>query len=138
MSGADEAVRHLLERMIARLLSRTKLARAFAGYVAEDAPERAEAVPSRLERDLDDREVGVAEQRLGPLDAPSEQVAVRRHSECLLEGAREVRLGNAADARKASDWPFLVRGSVQSVLGAEQPTQQRGILGDRNYLVSLR
>jgi hypothetical protein len=43
-----------------------------------------------VESDLGDGQVGVAEQRRGPLDAPSEQVAVRREAEGLLERAGEV------------------------------------------------
>ena len=52
------------------------------------------------EGDLGDGQVGVAQQRRRPLDAPREQVAVRRDAEGLLERSREVGLGDAAHARQ--------------------------------------
>ena len=64
-------------------LARADRARALAGDVAEGAPERAEALPAGLEGDLGDGQVGVAEQRRRPLDAPREQVAMRRDAEGL-------------------------------------------------------
>src|SRR5690349_4185593 len=67
-----------------------------ASDVAERAPERAEARPPRLKGDLRDGQVGLAEQRLRALDAPREQVSVRRDAERLLERPREVRLGDTA------------------------------------------
>jgi len=75
----------LVELMGARLLAGAELARALAGDVAENAPEGAETVPAGLECDLDNRRVRVAEQRLGPLDATRQQVAMRRNAEGLFE-----------------------------------------------------
>ena len=74
MGGADEAMRHRVERMRGSFFAGAELARTLAGDVAEDAPERAEAVPPGLEGDFGDREVGVAEQRLAALDPAGEQI----------------------------------------------------------------
>ena len=60
-------------------------ARLLASDVAENAPERAQASPACLEGDLGDGQVTVAQQRRGPLDAPCEQVPVRRDAEGLFE-----------------------------------------------------
>src|SRR6202790_190089 len=60
-------------------------ARAFAGDVAEGTSERSQAFPARVEGNLSDGTIGVAEQRRRPLDAPREQVAMRRYAEGLLE-----------------------------------------------------
>ena len=109
-------------------------ARALAGDVAERAAERAEAAPPGFERDVGDRPIGVAEQRGGALDAAREQIAVRREAECLFERAREVRLRYAADFRKASHGPFLVRGAVHAVLRAQQAAQQLGVLAHARML----
>src|SRR5436309_15430999 len=65
---ADEAVGNLVEPVLRRALALAKLGRAFAGDVAEDPAERSKAVPSGLERDVDDRKVRVAQQRLRPFD----------------------------------------------------------------------
>ena len=59
MGGSDEAVRHLLELVLSCLLPLANLCRAFAGYVAEDSPERAKAVPAGLEGHVDDRSIRV-------------------------------------------------------------------------------
>ena len=83
MRGAEIAARHVLERVRCGLLARPELARAFAGDVAEGARERAEAGPARLERDLGNGQLGVAEQRRGALDAAREQIAVRRERRTL-------------------------------------------------------
>ena len=88
-----------------------------------------------LERDLGDGQVGVAQQRRGPLDAAREQVAVRRHAERLLERSREVRLGDAAHARQPPHGPLLVRGGVHPVLRAQQAAQQLGILAGPRVFV---
>jgi hypothetical protein len=85
VGGADEAVGHLLKLVAGSFLASAELARAFVGDVAEDAAERAETVPTGLEGDLGDRQVGVAEQRLGALDAAGEEVAMRRHPESIFE-----------------------------------------------------
>ena len=102
--------------------------RALAGDVAEGAPERAQAAPARVEGDLGDGQVGVAQQGHRPLDAPREQVPVRRKAEGLFERAREVGLGDAAHARQPPDGPVLVRGGVHPVLRAQQAPQQLGVL----------
>lgn len=94
-------------------------ARALTGDVTKGAPEGAEALPARLKSDLGDREVGVPKQRRRPLDAPREQVPVRRDAEGLLEGTREVGLGDTAHPRQSPDRPLLVRGGVHPVLGAQ-------------------
>lgn len=49
---------------------------------------------------------------------------MRRDAEGVLEGSREVRLGDAADARQPKDRPFLVRGGIHPVLCAQQTAQQ--------------
>ena len=69
-------MRHLVKRVRRRLLAGAQRARALAGDVAEDAAERAEAVPAGVEGDLDDRQVGVAEQGGGPLDPPGAFILV--------------------------------------------------------------
>jgi hypothetical protein len=43
-----------------------------AGDVAEGAAEGAQALPAGVERDLGDRQVGVPQERRGPLDAAGE------------------------------------------------------------------
>ena len=102
MRGADDAGGHAAELVRRGLLARPERARALAGDVAEGAPERAEALPARLEGDLGDGQVGVAEQRRRPLDAPREQVAVRRDAEGLLERSREVGLGDVRSRAPAA------------------------------------
>jgi len=57
--------------------------------------------PSRVEGNLGNGPIGVAEQRRSPLDAPREQVAMRRHAEGLLEGAREMGFGDSAHSCEA-------------------------------------
>jgi hypothetical protein len=122
VGGDQEAGRHLVEFVRRGLFARPKLTRTLAGDVAENAPERSQAFPSRLERDVGDGQIGVTQQRLGPLDPPREQVAMRRQAEGMLEGAREVSLGDAAHARQPLDRPLLVRGDVHAVFRAQQPT----------------
>ena len=63
------------------LFARTKLTWALARDIAERAAERAEAAPSRLKRDLGDREIRLAKKRRRPLDASREKVSMRRHTE---------------------------------------------------------
>ena len=128
MRGAEPAARHMLEFVRRGLLARPELTRGLAGDVAEGACERSEAGPARLEGDLGNGELGVAEQRRRLLDAPGEQIAMRGNAERFLEGAREVRLGDVAHACQPSDGPLLVRGGVHPVLRAQQAAQQRGVL----------
>ncbi|HET6577913.1 MAG TPA: hypothetical protein VFG66_06295, partial [Gemmatimonadales bacterium] len=85
MSGAEPAGGHAAELVRRPALARPELARALAGDVAEGAPKGAQASPAGPKRDLGDGEVGVAEQRRGPLDPPGEEVPVRRQAEGLLE-----------------------------------------------------
>src|SRR3546814_4052669 len=91
LGGTEEAAGHLFERVRGGLFARTQFARALAGDVAEGAPERAQAVPTGLQCDVEDGHVRVAQQRGGAFDPAREQVAVRRHAEGILERAREVR-----------------------------------------------
>jgi hypothetical protein len=104
-----------------------------ARNVAEGAAERTQASPSGLKGNLGDGQVRVPQQRRGALDAPREQVAVRRYSEGFLERSREVRLGDAADARQSPHRPSLVRGAIHAVLRAQQASQQLGILTFGNH-----
>src|SRR4051794_20048555 len=123
--GTDEAVRHFGQFVLGYLLAAAKGARAFAGYVMEDAAKGAEAVPAGLESDVHDWQVGIPEQSLGALDPTSQQIAVRRQPEGLLERTGEMRLRNAAYSGEARDRPLLVRGRVHAVLGAQQTAQQQ-------------
>lgn len=68
----------------------------FAGDVAENTPKRAEAFPAGLEGDIGDRQVAIAQQGHGALDAASQQVPMRWDSKSFLEGSCEVRVGNVA------------------------------------------
>jgi hypothetical protein len=120
VSGAEIAGGHAAELVRRLPLPRPELARAFAGDVAEGAPEGAQAFPPGPERDLSDGEVGVAEQGRGPLDPPRKEVPVRRQAEGLLERPREMGLGDAAHAGEAADGPGLTRGGVHPVLRPEQ------------------
>src|SRR6185369_15032244 len=125
---ADVTVGHALEFMMRCLLAFPKRARALARDVAEYSPEGPKAVPACLECNVDDRDVGVAKQRLGPLDPAGQQVPVRRNPEGVLERSREMRLRNPADLGQPRHRPFLVRGRVHPVLGAKQPAKKPQIL----------
>src|SRR5690348_12632705 len=114
--GAYVAMRHLLKFVLRPLLAFAKFARTFAGDIAEDAPEGAQAAPSCLECYVDDRQIAVAEQRRGPFDTASKQIAVRWNTERILERARKMRFRNTADARQSRDRPFLMRGGIHSIL----------------------
>jgi hypothetical protein len=128
MGRAEEARGNAAEPSRGGPLARSDRAGILTGDVPERPPERAEARPSGLEGDLGDGEVGVAEQRLCPFDAPREQVPMRWNAEGLLERSGEVGLGNPAHAGEPPDWPLLVRGGVHPVLRAQQAAQQLGIL----------
>ena len=121
MGGADEAGRHPLELVRSGLLARTELTRALAGDVAERAPERSQALPAGLERDLGDGQVRVAEQRRGPLDSTREQVPVRRDAEGLLERSREVGL-----ARRSSRAPAAGRATPRARRRPSGPSRAAG------------
>ena len=131
MRGADEAVRHMLQRMSSRSLAPTKLARALAGHVAKDTAESPETGPTGSQRDLGDRQIGIAQQGARLLDPPREQVAVWRDPERVLERTGEVRLRDAAYVGKPGHRPRLVRGGVDSILGSQEPAQQEWILAPR-------
>jgi hypothetical protein len=88
---AHDALGNLLSRMRSRPIALAELTRTAAGDVAENAAEGAETGPAGLERDLCNRQVGVAQQRRGALDAAGKQVAMWGQAERLLELAREVR-----------------------------------------------
>ena len=103
-------------------------ARALTGDVAKGAAKSAEASPARVERDLADGHLRVAQQSLGFFDAAGEQVAVGREAEGFLELAREVRRGDVADFCEAFDGPFLVGGGVHAVFGAQEAAEEVGVL----------
>src|SRR5262245_34528938 len=124
--GAQDTHRNALELAGPHSRTLSDRARVLAGDVAEGAAEGAETAPAGFERDVGDRPIRVAQQRGGSLDTAREQVTVRRQAECLLEGAREVRLGYAAHLREAAHGPLLVRGAVHAVLRAQQAAQQLG------------
>lgn len=124
MSGADEAVRHLFERVRRGFLAATKFARALAGDVAKRAPDCSEAGPADLKRDLGDGQVRVAKERGGPFDSAREQVPMGRNAESIFERSREVGRGGATHARQPGHGPLLVRRGVQPVFRAQQAAQQ--------------
>ena len=90
MSGADDATGYATEIFRRSPRARANRARAFTGDVAEGAAESPKALPPRLEGNLGDGQFGVPKQRRGPLDAPREQVPMRRHPEGVLERPREM------------------------------------------------
>src|SRR5262252_8032082 len=116
---AEDADRHVSERVRRCLFARADRAGALPRDVAKRATERAEASPARPKRDLGDRQFRVAEQRRRALDPPREQVPMRRDTERLFERACEVRGGDAAHAREPTDGPLLVGRRVHSVLRAQ-------------------
>ena len=128
MGGAHDARRHACQGLRGRACARADRAGTLPGDVAKRAAERPEALPAGLERDLDDRHLGVPKQRHRTLDAPRKQVAVRRHAEGLLERTREMRLGNAAHFRQPPDRPGLVRGRVHAIFRAQQAAQEFRVL----------
>jgi len=83
--GTEEAGRHAVGLVRRGPCARPDRARALAGDVVEGASERAQTFPACLEGDLGDGQVGVAEQRRRPLDAPREQIPVWWDTEGLLE-----------------------------------------------------
>jgi hypothetical protein len=90
VSGADDATGHATEVLRRRPRARANRARAFTGDVVECATESPKALPPRLEGNLGDGQLGVPKQRRGPLDAPREQISVRRHPEGVLERPSEM------------------------------------------------
>jgi hypothetical protein len=65
-------------------------------HVAENPAEGTQAVPARLQRNLEDRQRRIAKQGLRPFEPAGKQVTMGREAECMLEGSREVRLGYMA------------------------------------------
>jgi len=128
LRGAEDAGGHAAKVARGRAPTRPDRARRFAGDVAHGAAEGAEAAPADEEGDLGHGTVGVAQLGGRALDAPRDQVAVWRQSEGLLERAREMRLGDTADAGETADRPLLVRGGVHPVLRPQQPAQQARVL----------
>jgi len=97
------------------------------GDVAEGPPEGTEALPAGGERDLGHRQLRLAQQRGGALDAQREQVAVRRDPEGVAERAREMRRGQSAHGGQAAHRPALMRGGVHAVARAQQAAQDLGL-----------
>lgn len=127
--GRRDASGHMCEVLRAGLRVLAEGARALAGDVAEGAAESAQASPARVERDLADGHLRVAQQRLGFLDAAGEQVAVGWEAEGFLELAGEVGGGDVAHFSQAFDGPFLVGGGVHAVLRAQEAAEEVGVLG---------
>ncbi|HUA90393.1 MAG TPA: hypothetical protein VL994_13225 [Steroidobacteraceae bacterium] len=123
----QEAQRHACRIARRGALAPAHRARTDAGDVAEGPPEGTEALPARGERDLGHRQLRLAQQRGGALDAQGEQVAVRRHPEGVAERTREVRGGQSADGGQAPHRPALVRGGVHAVPRAQQAAQEVGV-----------
>src|SRR4029077_19273198 len=90
MRRAEEAGGHAAEFVCRSPLADPDGPWARAGNVAEGAAESAQALPARVEGDLGDRQVRVAEQRHRPFNAAGEQVPVRRDAEGLFERSREM------------------------------------------------
>jgi hypothetical protein len=126
--GAQDARGHALKLVRRGPPARAERPWVLASDVAKDAPERTEAPPACLECDLRDGQISVAKQRRRPLDAPRQQVPMRRHAEGLHERSCEVGRRDAADARQPLDRPALVRAGVHPVLRAQQAAQQPRIL----------
>jgi hypothetical protein len=120
MRSGDDARRHGRERFRVLLRFLAQVAGAVARHVAKRAAESAETAPASVERDLADRHLRVPEQGLRLLDAPREQVAMRRHAEGLPELAREVRGGHVAHLGETRDRPLFVRGCIHAVFRAEE------------------
>jgi len=129
--GVDDAHGYPAEVARRRPRAHPDRARTVAGDVAEGAPKGAQARPTGIEGDVGDGQLGFAQQRHRPLDAPREQVAVRRDAEGLLERPREVGPGDAAHLRQPRHRPCLVRCSVHPVLRPQEPAQQFRILDGR-------
>jgi hypothetical protein len=126
--GADKAGGYTAELVLRASRPGPYRAGAFAGDVAKGTSERSQTFPARGKGDLGDEPIGITEQRRSPLDAPREQVAMRRYSEGLLERSREMSRRDSAHACQPLHWPILVRGSVHPVLRAQQTAQQLGVL----------
>jgi hypothetical protein len=104
------------EVVLTRALKRAPFAGALAIHITEHPAEGAQAVPACLQRDLQDRQLRIAKQRLRPLESTGKQVAMGRQAEGLFEASREVRFGNVTHTRETLDRPGLGRGGIHSVL----------------------
>ena len=101
MRGADEAMGNLLEIGRGKPHLSPHFARVFPGYIAEDAAERADAVPAGLQSDVGDGKVSVTQKRHGALHPAGQQIAVRGYTEGIAKRSCEMRLRGAADFCKA-------------------------------------
>ena len=128
LRGGDDAHRHRRELRGRGLRPFADGLGTLARDVAKRAPKGAETFPPGLKRDVGDRQIRVAQQRRGFLDTTSEQVAMRRNAEGLLELACEVRLGDAAYLREPLHGPGFVRSRVHAVLRAQQSAKKLRIL----------
>ena len=123
MRGAEDAGGYAAEFARSSPCANTDRTWLFTGDVAKNTSERAQALPARLKGDLGNGQVAVAQQRYGPLNAPSQQVPMRRDAKGIFEGSREVRLGNMAHTCQPPDRPVFVRGGIHAVLRAQQTAQ---------------
>lgn len=128
MRGADIAMGHALKIVLGCSLAHAELGGTFAGDILKSPAECAQAVPAGLECDVDDRQIGVAQQCFCPLDPPRQQVAMWRQAKGFLEGPREMRFGYSADRGQPLDRPLLLRGSIHAVLRAQKAAYERYIL----------
>src|SRR5205823_6121749 len=78
------------------------------------------ALEANREADLRDRVIGVAEQRGGALQAPGEQVGVRRFAEGSPKLTAEMGAGEPGGASEVVHVERLEIARVRQVLGAEQ------------------
>jgi len=60
-----------------------------------------------------------AQQVHGPFDSAALQVPMRRLTECRFEGADEVRLRDARNARERSNVEFVAVAAIHHVAGAQ-------------------
>lgn len=119
--GADDAGRdHGLAG--GRRIGRAVGGRGHPEAAPEAGRERSEALQPDREADLGDAVVGVAQQRRGALQAPGQQVGVRRDPEGATELAAEVGAGEAGGGGEVVDIQRLEVAGVGQISGAEQMT----------------
>jgi hypothetical protein len=124
MRGAQKTRRHHAAFLGRAACALTNGARTRARDVMEDAAEGTQTLPASPECDLGNRQIRIAQQRHGALDAPREQVAMRRNAEGLPERTREVRRRYATHPCKPLYWPVFVRFGIHPIPGAQQAAQQ--------------